>query len=130
MRRRLLAVLTASAWLLSCDSGPTPGDVPVSLETPDFNDGAILFQVDAAPGEAITGITALCDGCKAFTFSETDARVYAAVTGRLRSGPLVSVSVTDVDAAELFTFTVIQMAGTDRRTRSITGYRLFIDTSN
>jgi len=127
MRWRLPLILLASAWMLACDSGPTPGDLTVSLETPGLNDGAILFQVEAAPGEAITGITALCDGCKVFTYSESDASVYAAVTGRLSSGPLVTVSVTDVGAAELLTFTVLQTAGLDRSTRPTTGYLLFVD---
>ncbi len=128
MKKRGLGVLLLLGSLnLSCDAGPKAGEILVNLVTPSNSDGAILFRVEAAEPHAITGVSAACAACQVFSHNISDTELGGVVTGAPASGPFVRIAVSDAQARQAYTVTVVQVAGRDHRLRSPIGYELELE---
>lgn len=122
---RALAALALPLALATC-SGPTAGDLTVSLVTPNSDDGAIVVQVTASQPQEITGAAAACTGCKIFSEQVSATELRAVVTGNLVAGPLARISVSDTGSPKSYTVQVVQVASRSYQLRSTSGYSLSI----
>lgn len=108
MRPSFRAAIVACAALVgACDTAgparPEPGDLTVTLSTPNATDHAMVLNVTGP--EAPTAVEAATpDYVVHSRITGTTARV--AVFGLLASGPVVRVSVPDVRRAREYTVTV------------------------
>ena len=122
---RVLAALALPLVLATC-SGPTAGDLTVSLVTPNSDDGAIVMQVTAAQSKEITAAAAACTGCTIFSEQVSSTELRAVVTGNLAAGPLARISVTDTGSPKSYTVQIVQVASRSYQLRSTSGYSLSI----
>ena len=122
---RALALLGVVPLLATC-SGPTAGDLTVSLVTPNSDDGAIVVKVTASQSKEITGAAVVCTGCKIFPEQVSSTELRAVVTGNLAAGPLVRISVSDTGAPRDYTVQIVQVASRSYQVRSTSGYALAI----
>ncbi len=122
MRPRLLAVLLGLMVLAAaCSSGPEPGDLTFELTTPNSDDGAIQFRLTATLPNTLTGVSA---GCTVFSEATSETEILGVVTGQIRAGRLVRVSVSDVQTPEAYRARVVAVASRDFGLRSAPRYRL------
>lgn len=107
MRPRTL--LLALGFAAACGGdppviGPTPGEVSVMLQTPNVQDGAILFRV--------TGPVTEVTPARGFHVSSatTGGTLRIVVAGDLSAGELVRLRIPDVDLLPSYTVFVEQVA--------------------
>jgi uncharacterized protein (DUF2141 family) len=120
-----LAALVLPAVLATC-SGPTAGDLTVSLVTPNSDDGAIVVRVTASQSKEITSAAVACTGCRIFAEQPSATELRAVVTGDLTAGPLVRIAVSDAGAPTAYTVRIVQVASRSYQLRSPSGYSLSI----
>ena len=123
MRPRFLAVLLGLV-VAACSSGPEPGELTFELTTPNSDDGAIQFRLTATLPNTLTGVSAGCAGCTVFSEATSETEILGVVTGQIRAGRLVRVSVSDVQTPEAYRASVVAVASRDFGLRSAPRYRL------
>jgi hypothetical protein len=106
----ILAVGLAAFTVTTCDSGPTAGELIISLTSSNADDGAIQFTAKATAPDSIIGATALCTGCQVFTAKVSATELRGVVTGNITAGPLVRIGVTDVNKPELYSASFVAAA--------------------
>ncbi len=125
MRLRLLVVLLGLMVVVAaCSSGPEPGELTFELTTPNSDDGAIQFRLTATLPNTLTGVSAGCAGCTVFSEATSETETLGVVTGQIRAGRLVRVSVSDVQTPEAYRASVVAVASRDFGLRSAPRYRL------
>jgi len=124
--RRCAALLAAAALLSACDAGepatPLPGELTVTLATPNPADGAVLVAVTGP--DAVSAVQAAAAGnvVRARTQGTTTT---VAVFGTVAAGDLLRLSVPDVRQAQHYTATVTEAADLGNHLRpSLAGYAL------
>jgi hypothetical protein len=122
----LAAIAALTAGTVACGdnppAAPRPGQLEITLETPNVGDGALLFFIQ---GAELDSVESLGLDLRSSPLSATARRVV--VAGALVSGPVARVWVPDVGQAGRYRATVEQVA--DAATyalRDTTGYRLII----
>jgi hypothetical protein len=122
---RALAALALPLVLATC-SGPTAGDLTISLVTPNSDDGAIVVTVTASQSKEIISAAVACTGCRIFAEQPSSTELRAVVTGNLAAGPLVRVSVSDTGAPKAYSVQIVQVASRSYQLRSTSGYSFSI----
>ena len=122
------ALLLAAALLSACDAGEPaaalPGELVVSLATPNTADGALLIAISGP--DAVSAVQPAAAGAvvRARTQGTT---TNVAVFGALADGPLLRISVPDVRQAKRYTATVREAADPENAVRpSLAGYALTV----
>lgn len=111
MRRTVgLAVAWAAILVVSCDSGPKAGEVVLELVTPYQDLGAVSFTVVAEEPNVIDTVTAGCSGCEVFTVRASDRQMLGVITGSLQAGPVLRLTVSDVDVPAAYSGRILQAA--------------------
>ncbi len=106
-------------------TGPVAGTLTVRLTTPGAGpDGAIMLTI-AGPA-AITSATAP-SGLRVFHPGFGATATSFAVTGTLAAGPILTVSVPDVNQVAQYAAAIQQVAGTDYQLRALAGYALTVE---
>ncbi len=123
MRPQFLAVFLGLV-VAACSSGPEPGDLTFELTTPNTDDGAVQFRLTSTLPNTLTGVSASCADCNVFSEATSDTEILGVITGEVRAGRLVRVSVSDVQTPEAYTATVVAVASRDFGLRSAAQYRL------
>jgi hypothetical protein len=114
MKRFLLSVLAVTlAATLSCDSGPTAGELDIHLTTPTNDDGAIRFVVTAQSPHVLEEVSAACVGCEVFTRKLSDTEIRVILFGSLATGIVARVMVSNTRAPSGYTLTLQEVAGAD-----------------
>ncbi|MDH3291352.1 MAG: hypothetical protein OEO20_00745 [Gemmatimonadota bacterium] len=108
--RRLAAVLVAAVLVGSCDSGPKSGEIVAELTTPHSSLGAAMFRVNAIEPYSIESVTEACTGCSVFTLQTTERELRGVVTGTFSAGPLLRVLVSDRNAQNAYSVTLMDLA--------------------
>ncbi len=127
MRRMIrLALPLAAVVSLSCGSGPKAGDVVMELITPTQDLGAISFTVTAVQPEVIDTVTAVCGACEVFLLRRSATEVDGVVTGPLVPGPLLRLTVSDVQLPEAYAAQVHEAATRDYALTSVAAIRVEI----
>jgi hypothetical protein len=123
MMRRPLVLLVAVLAFLGCETRQS-GELVYSLDTPNGDDGAIQFSIQATPGYEILEVTTSCSSCELFTRRVSALHVSAVVTGPMGSGPLLRVMVSDIETPRVYTAQIVQVSSTAYTLRSTVGYSL------
>jgi hypothetical protein len=125
MKRFPLSVLAVTlAATLSCDSGPTAGELDIHFSTPTNDDGAIRFVVTAQSPYVLEEVSAACAGCEAFARKISDTEIRVILFGALETGIVARVMVSDTRAHSGYTLTLQEVAGADLGIYSTTTRRL------
>lgn len=122
--RRIVAALWAAVALGACDGGPEAGDVVFDLVAPAAQTGALTFYLSADAPLAIEAVSPACAACRVFVTAVSDQDVRGVVTGPVAPGPLLRVTVSDVQRPEAYAGRVSHVAGVDFRLLSVAGYAL------
>lgn len=122
------ALLLAAALVSGCDAGepatPQPGELTLTLSTPNPADGALLVAI-TGPGAVASVRSAVADGVVQSRTAGTTTTV--AVFGTLAAGPLLRISVPDVRQAQRYAATVREAADAENHLRpSLAGYALAV----
>lgn len=126
--RSLAALFAAAALATACDAGepatPLPGELTVSLATPNPADGAMVVSITGPDAVGSVQPAAAGNVVRARTAGTTAT---VAVFGTVAAGPLLRLSVPDVRQAKRYTATVTEAAGLGNVLRpSLTGYVLTV----
>lgn len=121
------ALLLAAALLSACDAGapakPLPGDLTVSLSTPNV-DGALVVSITGP--DAVGAVQAAASGTIVRVRTQGTATTVA-VFGAVADGPLLRISVPDVRQAGRYAATVREAADDQNAPRaSLAGYALAV----
>ncbi|NIR43811.1 MAG: hypothetical protein GWN99_07625 [Gemmatimonadetes bacterium] len=110
------------------NGGPVPGSLIVSLTTPNTDDGAVQLTVS---GGTIDGVSlATGTGYRFFSHESSATSFSIIVAGDIAAGPLASISVPDVNAADSYSAALVAVA--DRSNQIVsptTGYALTVTTA-
>ena len=106
---RSLAAL-ALYMVTGCD-GPNPGPVQFDVDLGRISATAVVFQVRALDGNAISKVTPLCEGCRFFSriVNESETRGIVVDAFGIRTGPLVEVTVSDRRNLEAYQGIVVEV---------------------
>jgi hypothetical protein len=100
----------------------TPGNLTVTLATPNRDDGAVMFELR---GPNIGALASANDAWK--VYADTAAGlIRVVVAGNIGAGGLLAFSVPDLAAVASYTATVVDVADRENRTRELGGYSLTI----
>lgn len=115
--------LLALAGCKDGPTGPTPGELTISLATAATDDRAIVVSV-SGPGE----IAAVASANPGYTLHSraSGGSFRAAVFGDLSTGPLLRFTVSDVGQAEQYTALVLEVADGANALRPVAGSTLSI----
>lgn len=122
---RFAALLAAVAITVNCGGGgtenndPTPGDLTLTLNTPNSNDGAIRLTITGP--DAPTAVTAVGGGVQVFK-SALGTTMTIIVTGALADGPLLHITVPDTRDDEDYNVAVNEVSSTSYAVVATTGY--------
>jgi hypothetical protein len=131
--RAALAIL-AAGLLGACGGGdgpgtepeptpPQPGALVVALDTPNADDGAVLFTIT---GGTVTQVTAPA-AYKVYSSGTGSSTTRVLVTGALADGALVTIQVPDVAKASSYVGSVTQAAArATYEQRTISAYKLTV----
>ncbi|HEV7590751.1 MAG TPA: hypothetical protein VGO40_21755 [Longimicrobium sp.] len=121
------ALLLAAALLAACDAGapakPLPGDLTVSLATPNV-DGALVVAITGP--DAVGAVQSAAPGTVVRVRTQGTTTTVA-VFGVLAAGPLLRLTVPDVRQASRYAATVREAADDQNAPRaSLAGYVLAV----
>ena len=121
------ALLLAAALLAACDAGapakPLPGDLTVSLATPNV-DGALVVAITGP--DAVGAVQAAAPGTVVRVRTQGTTTTVA-VFGAVAAGPLLRLTVSDVRQASRYAATVREAADEQNAPRaSLAGYTLAV----
>ena len=125
MRLRTLLCTAAAVAAAACGESteppvPTPGALTVTLQAPSgVTTGAVVLTL-AGPG-AITNVTAVGGGLQVYSRPAAGG-VSVAAFGTIPAGALLRFDVPDTRAADEYSATLVEAAGTDNTVKSLTGY--------
>lgn len=125
---RILALCSLAGIVTSCggsDGGPhaQPGVLLLTLNTPNADDGALLFRVVGGPVDSVAGGVMVQNG--SFTVQPTYTRIV--VAGNIIDGVVAGVYVPDVHDASSYSVVMEQVAVRNTFTqRSISGYSIAV----
>lgn len=124
---RILALLAGVAVVTSCggDGGPhaTPGLLTLTLNTPNADDGALLFRVVGGQVDSVAGGAMVQDG--SYTIQPTFTRIV--VAGNIVDGVVAGIYVPDVNDASSYSVVMEQVAvRVTNAQRSISGYTIAV----
>jgi hypothetical protein len=125
MTSRWLAVLGVGLAMLAAGcskDGPTAGDLVVTLNTPNSDDGAIMFAATAPASETITGVSSPCGGCKLFLEKVSATQYKGVVTGTIPAGALFRVSVSDNNNPTDYSVQILAVSSQTSVLRNTSGY--------
>lgn len=133
-RRGAVMALCAATWFgAACSdasdaTGPvveTPGALTVQWVTPHNVEGAVRLRI-AGPG--ITGIVGVQDDVVVFTRTE-GKRHNVAILGRTETGGLVRFQVPDIQRADLYTVSLIEVAAPESSElrENLNDYRIIVE---
>jgi hypothetical protein len=118
-----LALVAAAAIGIACGDStdpPVPGQLSVTLTTPNTDDGGLLFTV-SGPVSSATTANATHELYWRLATGETRVLVF----GNLTSGPILTLNVPDIGALEQYSATVLEVADRSNDVRStVSGYAL------
>lgn len=129
MKTVVRAALLLSAVLLgACDAGepaaPLPGDLILTLATPNAADGAMVVSITGP--DAVSAVQAAAPGVVVRARTQ-GATTTVALFGALADGPLVRITVPDVRQARRYSATVREAADPQNAARaSLAGYALTV----
>ena len=126
MRRALGVGLALSLLSLSCDDGPTSGELGVELNTPRRDLGAVMFSIEAPQSATIDSVTASCAGCSVYLARVSASEVRGVLLGQSLGGPILRVQVSDVSLASAFEGLVLEAATEANAAVPVTGFRLTV----
>lgn len=122
-RRRWLGLL-AAALLLTCGEStepPTPGWIDVRLDTPNTDDGGIIFVVS---GGQIDSVRSALD---VFSSRQSETSWRVLVAGNARAGVIAQLWVQDVTSDSAYAAVVEEVASrTTFEQRPLSGYALTV----
>lgn len=122
---RVLALVGVTAVLTTCKdsmSPPVPGWLPVTLTSPNADDGGIAFLVT---GTSLDSVRTTYPYFGSRADGGTSVRVV--VAGNLTPGPVAEIKVPDVKKAGNYSATVREVSvRVTHAQRAITGYSLTI----
>ena len=124
--RRAWMLASAGLLALACLDGPTPGEVTLVLQSPNQNDGAISFRIEASAPNEVTGVTATCDSCLAFVARVSATELRGIITGNLTAGPVARVAVMDGSPNQAYSVKLIEVSSRTFTPRTVTGYTLSV----
>ncbi|MFQ5549856.1 MAG: hypothetical protein ACE5FJ_01305 [Gemmatimonadales bacterium] len=104
--RRLLGLALLGMTLAGCGED-TPGTIVVSLESPNADDGAVLFRI-IGPGIASAIGASTAFDVHVRLVSTTEAMVF--LVGNVSDGPVLTLEVPNVGEANAYTGTVLDAA--------------------
>ena len=105
-------------------SGPTPGVLTLTLNTPNTGDGALLFRVTGGVVDSIAGSAMVLDGSYN-TFPGNLTRVV--VAGPITDGVIAHLYVPDVGKVSSYVVTMEQVtANSNFAQRSTAGYSIAV----
>ncbi|HEX7917867.1 MAG TPA: hypothetical protein VF454_00615 [Gemmatimonadales bacterium] len=124
---RILALLAAVGLASSCggDGGPhaQPGVLTLTLNTPNVDDGALLFRVVGGPVDSVAGGVMVQDG--SYTVQPSYTRIV--VAGDITDGVVAGVYIPDVHDASSYSVVMEQVAVRNTfAQRSIGGYSIAV----
>lgn len=102
---------------------PQPGTLTLTLQSPNGNDGAVMFTLRGAQIDTVT----VASGYRMFLSRVSQNNVRVIVTGTIAGGPIVRFNVPDVNQASTYFAFVEQAAvrGTYQQ-QEVTNYRLLV----
>ncbi len=102
--------IALSLVLATCSSGPTAGELLVSLSTSQADTRAIQFTAAGSADRMIEDVTPACSGCQVYTTRVSDTESRGVITGPIQSGPLLRLLVSDRDASDAYSVQIIEVA--------------------
>ncbi len=121
-----LALAALGGAACSDSTTPVPGTLTFSLNSPNVDGAAVLeiagpFIATPVPGSPVVGYLA------SQQVAPTTMRVL--VVGNLIPGPIVTISVPDVNAAGSYTGTILEVADRNNQLRaSLSAYSVTVST--
>lgn len=127
---RLAALATVIVSGANCrgsteNNDPTPGDLTISLASPNSDDGAIRLRISGVTTS--TPIVAAGSGKEVFLSSTGSTSTRVIVTGAISAGPLLRITVPDTRKDEDYSVVVEEVASTDYAVRPTAGYVLSVE---
>ena len=125
---RIFGLLAAVVATTSCGGGdggtdPVPGVLTLTLNTPNADDGALLFKVVGGPVDSVAGGAMVQDG--SYTIQSSFTRIV--VAGNITDGVVAGVYVPDVNDAASYSVVMEQVAVRNTfAQRSISGYSIAV----
>lgn len=127
---RLFGSLVLAAALTSCGGGsdgghdPEPGPLTLTLNTPNADDGAILFKVTGGVVDSISAGVMVEDG----SYAAVTGGTRVVVAGNITDGVLAHIWVPDVADAGNYAVTVEQVSirTAPYTQRTLTGYSIAV----
>lgn len=102
--------LLAALIVAACSSGPSAGELVVNLASPNADTRAVQFSITAAESKMVEGVTPACAACQVFSTSVTDGDLRGVVVGTIVDGPLLRITVSDVEQSSAYTARVVEAA--------------------
>lgn len=108
---RIFGLLALVGALSSCGSGgdghdPEPGPLTLTLNTPNTDDGAVLFKVVGGAVDSITAGAMVQDG----SYAAVTGGTRVVVAGNITDGVVATIWIPDLADASHYTVTVEQVA--------------------
>lgn len=123
---RILGLLVAATAVTSCGGGGDGGDpglLALTLNTPNTDDGALLFKVIGGPVDSVAGGAMVQDG--SYTVQSSFTRIV--VAGNITDGLVAGVYVPDINNASAYSVVVEQVAVRNTYAqRSPSGYTITV----
>lgn len=125
---RIFGLLAMIGMIASCGGGsdghdPDPGPLTLTLNTPNADDGALLFKVVGGAVDSISGGVMVQDG----NFAAVSGGTRVVLAGDITDGVVATIWVPDLANASRYSVTMEQVAvrGTNAQ-RSIAGYGITV----
>ena len=131
MITKLAGLAAVVAIGVNCGGGgtesnePKPGNLTVSLDTPNTDDAAIKLTITGPA--ALTSITSASPDIRVFQSGTLGVTNTVIITGTIPAGDVLKIGVADKRDVDDYSATVEQVASTTYAIRALTGYELSVD---
>ncbi|HVX89933.1 MAG TPA: hypothetical protein VG940_13445 [Gemmatimonadales bacterium] len=126
---RIFGLLALIGTAAGCGGGggggstPEPGLLTLTLNTPNADDGALLFKVVGGQVDSVLGSAMIQDG--SYTIQPSYTRIV--VAGNIVDGVVARVAVPDINDAASYSVVMEQVAVRNSfAQRSLTGYSIAV----